>query len=137
MSENMPSSGNNTTVSGNDTTINGSYSKNFISDIKNNNNNLYPDFPLNLLPEMDTLISVILLFLIIIFNVFVAHKLININYKKYIPNNKLGSIINFFLTRYIKIWNQSSNNLIIYSWLMIFAVTVLLKICMYYILNST
>lgn len=112
----------------------------FISGIINSDSdkltNLYPDFPLNLLPEMDLLLNVILAFLFLIFNTFIVKNLTNINYSKYIPNNKMGTILNMVINRYINIWNKSSNFLIIYSWLMIFIFTIVLKICMFFIINQ-
>jgi hypothetical protein len=98
-------------------------------------NNLYSDYPLNLLPEMDTLLSVILMFLFIILNIFIVRKLINMNYNKYIPNNKAGKILSLVISRYISIWSKASNFMLIYSWLMIFIFTIVLKFGMYAILN--
>jgi hypothetical protein len=84
---------------------------------------------------MDILLTVIIIFLFIIFNIFVVNKLININYKQYLPNNKVGKFLNFFINRYISIWGKTSKYLYIFSWVMIFIFTLVLKFAMYNILN--
>ena len=53
-------------------------------------NNNYFDYPLNLLVEVNQIINIEILFLTIIFNIFIVNKLINIDYNKYLPKNKIG-----------------------------------------------
>jgi hypothetical protein len=82
----------------------------------------FTDFPLNLLPEINQLISAELIFLVIIFNVYSVEYITKIDYNKYIPDNRLGKIIKLFINRYIKIWSKSSKILLIISWIGLFFV---------------
>ena len=61
------------------------------------------EFPLNLLPELDKLVTAELLFLTIILNIFIVKYITTLDYNKYLPNNKLGRILNIFINRYITI----------------------------------
>lgn len=99
-------------------------------------NSLYPEFPLNLLVEMNQLVNLELVFLSILFNVFIVNTITQINYSKYIPNNKLGRILNFFISRYIIIWSKSKLFLIIVSLIGLFSCVILSKICFYFIFNT-
>ena len=51
--------------------------------------NKFPDFPLNLLPEMNLLVNIELSILIVFFNIFIVNLLMKIDYKHYLPNNKI------------------------------------------------
>jgi len=75
----------------------------------------YNDFPLNLLPEINQLATAELMFLVIILNIFIVKYITTIDYKKYIPNNTVGKILNFFINRYIILWSKSVKLLLIVS----------------------
>lgn len=92
-------------------------------------NNKFPDFPLNLLIEVNKLIDVELLFLIIILNIHIVKYLKQIDYNKYLPNNKFGKYLSIILNRYIYLWNISSNFILVISWIMLF-------FCVIFFLNS-
>ena len=61
----------------------------------NNINNLN-DYPLNLLFDKNLLLYGALIFLYIILNIYISKYILNLNYNKFIPNNKIGKIIKFF-----------------------------------------
>jgi hypothetical protein len=115
--------------------------KSLIGNILNNTdgqslNNVFSEFPFNLLPEVSKLVDVELLFLLVIFNVYIGTSLANIDFSIYIPNNKLGKILTIIINRYIKIWTNSARFLMIFSWFMLFVCVLLLKVCMFYIFNT-
>ena len=74
-----------------------------------NNNNLdtiidkFQDFPLNLLPDVNQLVTAELLFLSVILNVFIAQYITKIDFNKYISDNRIGKILKMFINRYINI----------------------------------
>lgn len=119
---------------------------NFISNIFSNTsvdpsglNDKFPDFPLNLLPEVNGFINVQLLFLIIIFNMYLVKLLIKIDYTKhltFLSNSKIGSFILKIINRYVTIWSQSSNYILGLCWAILFYCTIFLKFCMYNIINN-
>lgn len=63
----------------------------------------YPDFPLNILIDINGLNNIILFFLFIIINTHLADYILKFNYKQYIPNNKFGKVLEFFINRYINL----------------------------------
>ena len=114
------------------------------SNISNNNNNnntltnlteLYNKFPLNLLPDIDLLITAELMFLSIILNIYVVKFISKIDYNKYISNNKFGIIFKIIINRYIIMWSKSVKFLLIFSWTGLFICVIFTKIFIYYILN--
>jgi len=113
---------------------------NYISNIIDSNSdlpvNILNEFPFNNLPHVDTLIDVEILLLSIFFNIFIASKLMNINYSKYIPNNKFGKLLNIIINRYISIWSKTSQFILIYTWILLFICVILTKISLYYIINN-
>lgn len=80
-------------------------------DINNTNlNNLsINDYPWELLPNLMTLNNVQIIYIFIMFNGFIVNQITNSNIDiyKFLPNNKLGVILNKLITRYIKIWKTS------------------------------
>ena len=71
------------------------------NDITNINLNKYP---LNLLPDLDNLINVEIIFMFILFNLFVSNIISNIDFTKYISNDtKFGKLFHFILKRYLKV----------------------------------
>jgi hypothetical protein len=75
---------------------------NWFDGLSNNNlNDKFNDFPLNLLPEINQLVTAELMFLFIILNIFVVKYIITVDYNKYIANNKVGNILKYFINRYI------------------------------------
>jgi hypothetical protein len=102
----------------------------------NNLNDRFNDFPLSLLPEINQLVIAELMFLFIILNIFIVKYITTFDYNKYIPNNKIGRILNIILNRYITIWSKSVKLLLIVSWVGIFVCVIFSKIFLYYILNS-
>nr|YP_009739468.1 hypothetical protein [Tricholoma saponaceum]QIC20312.1 hypothetical protein [Tricholoma saponaceum] len=113
----------------------------------NNNNNLniisnlndnrvaLNDFPLNLLPEINQLATAELMFLFIILNIFIVKYITSLDYNKYIPNNKIGTILKFLINRYIILWSNSVKILLIVSWIGLFICVIGSKIFLYYVLN--
>jgi hypothetical protein len=77
--------------------------------IIDNNNNLdtiidkFQDFPLNLLSDVNQLVTAELLFLSVILNVFIAQYITKIDFNKYISDNRIGKILKMFINRYINI----------------------------------
>jgi len=70
---------------------------NIIYDLNNQElQNKFPDYSLNILPKMNQLVNVEILFLYLLLNVFIINILINSDYKKYLPNNKIGKLLDFF-----------------------------------------
>lgn len=59
------------------------------------------EFPLSLIPEINQLATAELMFLFIILNIFIVKYITSIDFNKYIPNNKVGNILKFLITRYI------------------------------------
>ena len=82
------------------------------------------------------MIDVELLFLIIILNIHIVKYLKQIDYNKYLPNNKFGKYLSIILNRYIYLWNISSNFILVISWIMLFFCVIFFKIAMYYIFNT-
>jgi hypothetical protein len=116
-------------------------SSNFIGNIINDPNThklneLYQDFPLNLLPEMNQLVNIEFIILFIFLNIFIVNFITKLNYSKYIPNNKLGEILNFFINRYIKLWSKSRMAILILCWFIMFICVIVSKLCLYYITYS-
>lgn len=108
---------------------------NFISNENNNGNNVLNDYPLNLINDIDQLLYGSLLFLIIIFNIYLANSLLNINYIKYIPSNKFGKLLLIVLNRYINLLSKSKKLLLIFCYLMLFISIILAKVFIYIIIN--
>jgi hypothetical protein len=73
------------------------------NDIINNFSDRFNDFPLNLIPNINQLVTAELMFLFIILNIFIVKYISTIDYTQYIPNNKLGLILKKILNRYITI----------------------------------
>ena len=73
---------------------------------------LYPNYPLNLLHDINTLVNSELLIVVILINMFVVQYILTQDYTKYIPDNKFGRFVNFFLSRYIKVFSQSNKFII-------------------------
>jgi len=116
-------------------------SNNFINNTINNNltdnipKNILNEFPFNNLPHVDMLINTELVLLIVFFNIFIVNNLTQLNYSKYIPNNKFGKLLNIFINRYISIWSKSNKFILIYTWILLFICIIITKICIYSILN--
>ena len=102
----------------------------------NNLNDKFNDFPLNLLPEINQLATAELMFLIIILNIFIVNYITSIDYNKYIPNNKVGNILKYFINRYITLWSKSNKFLLIFSLIGLFVCVISSKLFLYYVLNS-
>lgn len=92
--------------------------------------NKFTDYPLNLLVEVNQLINVEILFLTVMFNIFIVHKLLSIDYVRYIPNNKFGNILKIIISRYINIWSKASMFILVLSWIMLFSSVFLIKFCL-------
>ena len=98
--------------------------------------NILNNYPLNLLPGIDGLFYVSLLFLSIILNIYIARYIISINILKDIPDNYFGKILKRILERYIKIWSKTSKFLLAFSYGWILWCLSLSKLCIYIILND-
>jgi hypothetical protein len=59
------------------------------------------------------------MFIIILINISITKLILNIDFPKYLPKNKLGFILEKLINRYIKIWHVNSKLLIIFSCVMI------------------
>ena len=94
---------------------------NFLFHLSNScgTDNILNNYPLDLLPGIDGLINVCLLFLSLILNIYLARYIININYKKYISDNHLGKIFIKILDRYIRMWSKTSKFILIISYSML------------------
>ena len=55
------------------------------------------------------------MFLFIILNIFIVKYITSKDFNKYIPNNKVGNILKFFMNRYIILWSKSAKILLIVS----------------------
>lgn len=68
---------------------------------RNNNtkDNTLNDYPLSLLEYVDILLYAALLFLIVIFNLYLASYFHDKDYNKYLPKNKLGNILKKLINR--------------------------------------
>lgn len=109
----------------------------FICSLATDNNgiNNLNGYPLNLLFEINTLLYAALLFLLIILNIYIAKYISNLNYSKFIPNNNIGKVLNFLISRYIKIWSKTSKFLLIFSYIMLFLTVFISKLTLYIIFN--
>lgn len=96
---------------------------------------LYPNYPLNLLYDINTLINSELIMIVILINLFVAQYILTQDYTKYIPNNKFGKLVNFFLSRYIKIYSQSSKLIVGLCVLNLIVCIFFSKLFLYFIMN--
>jgi hypothetical protein len=67
-----------------------------------NNNTILSDYPLNLLVDVNLLLYAALLFLIVIFNIYLANYLVKKDISKFLPKNKFTNILNILINRYIK-----------------------------------
>lgn len=72
----------------------------------------YPQYPLSILFELNRLINIEIIFMFMLINIFIIKKLNQIDFKIYIPNNKLGKIIGYIINRYIKTWSSISKYMI-------------------------
>jgi hypothetical protein len=119
---------------------NSNITKNFIPIIFNDSNykdlnDKFTNFPLNLLPEMNQLVNIEILFLFILLNIFIVNFFISFNYSKYLPNNKIGQILNFIISRHIRLWDKSRKILLIISWITLFICVIFSKFCLFYIIH--
>jgi hypothetical protein len=70
---------------------------------KNNVDNIFNNYSLDLLEGININLYLALFFLYLIFNIYLGRYIISLNYNKYLPNNKIGKILDYLLNRYIKI----------------------------------
>ena len=114
---------------------------NFIGDLLNNSDSKlladkYTEFPLNLLTDMNTLVNLEILVLILLIYVFIGQLITNVEFEKYLPNNRLGKLLLLLLNRYKIVWS-TSKNLVLVSCIIISIICVFtLKLGFYFILNS-
>ena len=85
--------------------------------------------------DVDKLITIEFLCLSIIVNIFIVDYLSKIDYSKYIPNNKLGNILNKFITRYVNLWSKSKTILIVINFILLYISVFMSKYCLIIILN--
>jgi len=69
----------------------------------NNTNSVLNNYPLGALSQVNTLLALSILFLYLIGSIYVGRYVVKINYTKYFPNNKIGKVLDFLLSRYIKL----------------------------------
>jgi hypothetical protein len=75
----------------------------YFTNSDNNGFNNLNDYPLNLLFEINILLYGALLFLYIILNIYISRYISNLNYNKVLPKNNFGKILDFLISRYLKI----------------------------------
>ena len=68
-------------------------------------NEHFPDLPLSYLSDLYGLNNIEICFIFIIINTYIAEYFLKINFspKEYIPDNKIGKILNYFINNYINI----------------------------------
>ena len=98
---------------------------------------LYPNYPLNLLHDINTLVNSELLIVVILINMFVVQYILTQDYTKYIPDNKFGRFVNFFLSRYIKVYSQSNKFIIGFCVLNLIVCIFFSKLFLYFIMNPS
>lgn len=105
--------------------------------VSNNNNidNILNNYPLGLLPAIYGLLICAILFLPIIMNIYIGKYIVNLNYMKFIPKNKLGNILEFLLSRYIKMWSKSSNYFLTFVFFVLSLCIFYTKFGLYFIFN--
>ena len=97
---------------------------------------LYPNYPLNLLYDIETLVNVEVIVLMLLTNIFAVQYLINRDYTKYIPDNKFGKYLNIFLNKYIAITYSKSNKFIIGLCVFNLIICIIFsKVFLYYVMN--
>ena len=109
---------------------------NFISSITSLGDK-YTDFPLNLLPEINQLVTAELMFLFVILNILFVKYLISLDLdlNKYTPKNKLGELLKWLISRYIQMYSKSAKILLIFCFIGLFICVIGSKIFLYYVLN--
>lgn len=97
----------------------------------------YQEFPLNLLPEINQLVTAELMFLFVILNILFVKYLISLDLdlNKYTPNNKLGELLKWLISRYIQMYSKSAKILLIFCFTGLFICVIGSKIFLYYVLN--
>jgi hypothetical protein len=78
-------------------------------------NSIFDKYPFNLLTDLDAIINIEILLIFILFNLFVASYISNLNHSKYIPDNTFGKFIKIILNKYINIWTISRKYILIYT----------------------
>lgn len=71
----------------------------------------------------------------ILINIYIVKSLILINYNKYLPDNKLGHILNSIINRYIKFWSKSIKLALIVSYSGIILSIIMSNIFMYFVMH--
>lgn len=90
----------------------------------------YSEYPLSMLFELNRLINIEIIFMFMLLNIFVIKKIIHIDFKSYLPNNKPGQIIEYVINRYIKTWSNISKYIIYLAIGMIIYSIILSKLAM-------
>lgn len=102
------------------------------------NNEIYSEYPYNLIPDLNMYINIEIWFLIILINVlltaYLLEKKIDIN--KFIKNDRFRKILNYMYNRYISIWSVSRNFIIIWCILMLLLCIFMSKLILFILLSS-
>lgn len=93
-------------------------------------------YPLELLPALNGLLYCAILSLYIIIKISVAKYVVNLNYKKYIPKNKFGEVLNRILGRLIDRFSKPSKYLLIFFYVMIPLSLFMCKFILFLVFNS-
>lgn len=101
----------------------------------NNTNSVLNNYPLGALSQVNTLLALSILFLYLIGSIYVGRYVVKINYTKYFPNNKIGKVLDFLLSRYIKLWSKSSNYLLLFSYIVLLISIIICKIDLHTIIS--
>ena len=99
-------------------------------------NEHFPDLPLSFLSDLYIMNSLQICLVFIIINTYIAEYFLKINFSKYLPNNKIGKILNYFINNYINIWNKSKKFIKIYSFIMLICCTVMSKLAFYFLISN-
>lgn len=92
-------------------------SNSFVSNTLSETNAKYAEYPLNLIPQLDTYVNIEFIFIFILINALLGNYISksNLHLDNYIKNKNILKFLNVILARYIKMWSISSKILIIWS----------------------
>ena len=108
------------------------------SNIIENSKINFEEFPLNLLLDINNLITFEMVFITCIINVFIVKKIIQLDLiqKLPLPANRLGNLIKYFINRYINIWKNHGEKFTIFCFVFLSFDIYVTKFLMFYVLNS-
>jgi hypothetical protein len=133
---NVTNNGNTITTTDKNNT-NNKFVNDFIPSVIESNNEILSKYPFTILYALDMILTGEIILTVLLINIFFVNNiLLKIDYKKYIPNNKIGEYLTWFLERYIKIYSKTSHFLIGYCLVVILFSMFFSKFFFYIILYS-